>query len=583
MYRRISQVFINDLLACTDIVHVIGNRINLQKKGKNFYACCPFHIEEHASFVVNNEKQFYYCFGCGSRGNAIDFLMHYDRLNFIETIEELAINHGLNIIYEKNIPTDINDTFSRQSFYDLMKKIATYYQYNLNQELAIHARKYINSRGFTKEITNDFMIGYALPGWQNLIKHFAISNKQINLLMKLGMIVKNAQNKLYDIFRDRIIFPIRDKRGRIISFGGRAIRNNIPKYLNSPDSEIFHKRYYLYGLYEINKHHDKKNCLLLVEGYTDVVTLAQFGIHYSVATLGTATTGEQIQLLFRYTDTIICCYDGDNAGYNAAWCTLKKSLSHMKDGRQMRFMFLPKGEDPDSLIRKEGKTAFEVRLKKAIPFCSFMFNRLISQVDLNTVDGKAHFSMLAIPLIIKVPGSMMSIYLRQEFGKKVGILNDSQLDKVIFLNKKINNVISPTIKHTTMRLLIALLLQNPTLSRFVPNLEKLKKINLCGLSLFIDIVKICNENPTSTTAQLIEIYRGTNFMRPLEILASWNHMVVDEAIEKVFQDALTNLYDTVIKHRLEKLIARSRIKILSAKDKHELWSLNQALSKKINI
>lgn len=581
MAGRIPRVFINDLLARTDIVELIDARVKLKKQGKNYHACCPFHNEKTPSFTVNGEKQFYHCFGCGAHGNAIDFLMNYDRLEFVESIEELATSHGLDVPYEAGNGPSQMERHQRQSLYQLMENLNGFYQQSLQQSSAQSARDYLEHRGLSADIINHFSIGYAPAGWDNVLKRFGKQPEDRESLMEAGVLVSNDKGRVYDRFRERVMFPIRDKRGRVIGFGGRVLGSDTPKYLNSPETPVFHKGRQLYGLYEALKNHPEPKRLLVVEGYMDVVALAQFGVDYAVASLGTSTTAEHIQLLFRSTDNVICCYDGDRAGREAAWRALETALPYMNDGRQLRFMFLPDGEDPDTLVRQEGKAAFETRMEQAMPLSSFLFDSLLPQVDLSSRDGKARLSTLALPLITQIPGETLRIYMRQALGNKLGILDDSQLEKLMPKQAPGGSApVAPPLKRTTMRVLVALLIQNPQLATLVPSLDGLAESKIAGLPLFIELVTRCNENPGLTTGQLLELYRGTNFSQTLETLAVWNHMIVDEESEAVFQDSLASVYDSALEERLEFLIARERTHGLSTDERRELWALSQAFAKK---
>ena len=583
MAGRIPRVFINDLLARTDIVDLIDARVKLKKQGKNYHACCPFHNEKTPSFTVNGEKQFYHCFGCGAHGNAIDFLMNYDRLEFVESIEELATLYGLEVPYESGTGPSQLERHQRQSLYQLMTGLSEYYQQSLSHNQAAGAREYLAQRGLSDEVIKHFSIGFAPAGWDHALKRFGRSQEDRQSLSDAGMLVTNDQGRSYDRFRERIMFPIHDKRGRVIGFGGRVLGDALPKYLNSPETDIFHKGRQLYGLYEAQKHHPEPAKLLVVEGYMDVVALAQFGIDYAVASLGTSTTPEHIQLLFRTTDNVICCYDGDRAGREAAWRALETALPYMNDGRQLRFMFLPDGEDPDTLVRKEGKQAFEARMEQAMPLSAFLFDTLMPQVDLRSPDGRAQLSTLALPLISQVPGETLRIYLRQELGNKLGILDDSQLEKL--LPKQGENAKpprQPQLKRTTMRILIGLLIQNPELATMVPSLEGLGNSELPGFTLFVELVGTCVAHPGLTTGQLLELYRGTKFSQSLETLATWNHMIVEDEVETMFKDSLASMYDAALERRLEYLIARERTHGLDANERREYWFLNQEFAKKPN-
>jgi len=581
MAGRIPRVFINDLLARTDIVDLIDARVKLKKQGKNYHACCPFHHEKTPSFTVNGEKQFYHCFGCGAHGNAVDFLMNYDRLEFVETIEELATMHGLEVPYEAGTgPTQI-ERHQRQSLYQLMEQLSAFYQQSLQQSSGAPARSYLQQRGLSDDVIRHFAIGFAPAGWDNALKRFGRDADSRRALNDAGMLVTNDQGRSYDRFRERVMFPIRDKRGRVIAFGGRVLGDGMPKYLNSPETEVFHKGRQLYGLYEAQQNHPNLQRLLVVEGYMDVVALAQFGIDYAVASLGTSTTAEHIQLLFRATDNVVCCYDGDRAGREAAWRALETALPYLNDGRQLRFMFLPDGEDPDTLVRKEGKEAFEQRMEQAQPLSTFLFESLLPQVDLSSPDGRAKLSTLALPLITQVPGETLRLYLRQELGNKLGLLDDSQLDKLMPKQaENANPYQAPQLKRTTMRILIGLLVQNPQLATLIPSLEGLEQTKQAGLPLFVELVQTCLAQPGLTTGQLLELYRDNEFSQQLETLATWNHMIVEDMVEQTFLDTLASLYDSVLEQRLETLIAQARTRGLSAEEREEVRSLNQVLAKK---
>ncbi|WP_284601615.1 DNA primase [Dickeya dadantii] len=583
MAGRIPRVFINDLLARTDIVDLIDARVKLKKQGKNYHACCPFHHEKTPSFTVNGDKQFYHCFGCGAHGNAIDFLMNYDRLEFVESIEELAAMHSLEVPYEAGTgPTQL-ERHQRQSLYELMEQLSAFYQHTLNQPAGTPAREYLSRRGLSDEVIRQFAIGCTPPGWDNALKRFGRSSENRTTLTDAGMLVTNDNGRTYDRFRDRVMFPIRDKRGRVIAFGGRVMGDGMPKYLNSPETEIFHKGRQLYGLYEAQQKNPELKRLLVVEGYMDVVALAQFGIDYAVASLGTSTTADHIQLLFRATDQVVCCYDGDRAGRDAAWRALETALPYLDDGRQLRFMFLPDGEDPDTLVRQEGKAAFEQRIEQAMPLSAFLFDSLLQQVDMSTPDGRAKLSTLALPLIGQVPGETLRLYLRQQLGNKLGLLDDSQLDRLLpKAAEQTSSYQPPRLKVTTMRILIGLLVQNPRLSAEVPELalNGVEENKVAGLELFLDLVKTCNESPGMNMGLLLEKYRESKYRKQLETLASWDHMIEEEELEEKFRVSLAELYDQLLQLRMDTLIARERTHGLSTNERKELWSLQLALTRK---
>ncbi|MDU5503000.1 MAG: DNA primase [Enterobacter sp.] len=572
MAGRIPRVFINDLLARTDIVDLIDARVKLKKQGKNYHACCPFHNEKTPSFTVNGEKQFYHCFGCGAHGNAVDFLMNYDKLEFVETVEELAAMHNLEVPYEAGSGPSQIERHQRQTLYQLMDGLNSFYQQSLKHSAAEPARQYLNKRGLSDDVIARFAIGYAPPGWDNVLKRFGGNSEDRKSLIDAGMLVTNDQGRSYDRFRERVMFPIRDKRGRVIGFGGRVLGDALPN---------FHKGRQLYGLYEAQQDNAEPPRLLVVEGYMDVVALAQYDINYAVASLGTSTTADHIQLLFRVTNNVICCYDGDRAGRDAAWRALETALPYMTDGRQLRFMFLPDGEDPDTLVRKEGKAAFEARMEQAQPLSTFLFNSLMPQVDLSTPDGRAQLSTLALPLISQVPGETLRIYLRQELGNKLGILDDSQLERLMPKQAE-NGAVrpAPQLKRTTMRILIGLLVQNPELAPQVPSLAGLNHEKLPGLGLFSELVNTCLSQPGLTTGQLLEHYRGTKEAATLEKLSMWDDIADKDIAEKTFTDSLNHMFDSMLELRQEELIARERTHGLSSEERRELWMINQELAKK---
>lgn len=580
MAGRIPRVFISDLLARTDIVDLIDARVKLKKQGKNWHACCPFHNEKTPSFTVNGEKQFYHCFGCGAHGNAIDFLMNYDKLEFVETVEELAAMHNLEVPFEAGSGPSQIERHQRQNLYQLMDGLNDFYQHSLISPSAEPARQYLEKRGLSADIIQRFTIGFAPPGWDNALKRFGSNGDNRKLLLDAGMLVNNDQGRTYDRFRYRVMFPIRDKRGRVIGFGGRVLGNDTPKYLNSPETDIFHKGRQLYGLYEAQQHNVEPPRLLVVEGYMDVVALAQYGINYAVASLGTSTTADHIHMLFRATNNVICCYDGDRAGREAAWRTLETAMPYMTDGRQLRFMFLPDGEDPDTLVRKEGKDAFEARMEHAQPLSMFLFNSLLPQVDLSSPDGSTQLAALALPLISQVPGDAHRIQLRQTLGLKLGIFDDTQLDRLM-LKQAESGAVRPSqqLKQTPMRILIGLLVQNPGLASLVPSLNGLNQTKRPGLGLFIELVSTCVTQPGLTTGQLLEHYRNTNEYTTLEKLSVWND-IKDENVEKMFTDTLNSIFDSMLILRQEELIARDRTHGLSNEERREFWEIRQSLEKK---
>ncbi len=421
--------FIDDVLSRTDIVDIIEPRVALKKAGQNYTGLCPFHNEKTPSFSVSQDKQFYYCFGCQATGSALKFLMEFERLDFVEAVEMLARRLGLDVPNDGPARSgEVNRR--RKDLYDILARSGEWYCQALKEDPGRErAVEYLKNRGLTGEIARDFKLGFAPPGWDNLYGKLAVSNHDRELLIESGMVIDSREdNKTWDRFRDRIMFPIRDLRGRIIAFGGRIIGDGKPKYLNSPETPVFHKGRELYGLYEARKRNAKLTRILVVEGYMDVVALAQFGVSYSVATLGTSTTREHIERLFRLVPQIIFCFDGDDAGRNAAWKALEVVLEAMSDGRSARFLFLPDGEDPDSLIRKEGRDRFELEISRSTSLESFFYEHLEEGLETASMEGKAALSKAAMPLIRSIPEGVFKQLMLDELSTRTGLAPERLLD-----------------------------------------------------------------------------------------------------------------------------------------------------------
>lgn len=575
MKGTIPRSFIDDLIARTDIVELINHRVKLKKAGREYHACCPFHHEKTPSFSVSPSKQFYHCFGCGAHGNVISFLMEYDKLEFPEAIEELAALHGLEVPRENLRQSDSRSPQvgykAKRDLYGLLSEITQFYQQNLQQD--IPSQSYLQQRGLSPEIIARFEIGFAPNAYDAVLRKFGKNSEEVQKLRDTGMLSESESGRIYDKFRNRIMFPIRDKRGRVIAFGGRVMGDERPKYLNSPESATYHKGNELYGLYQALQVNENPQYLFVVEGYMDVVALAQFGVENAVASLGTATTGEQIQQMFRVTEQIICCYDGDRAGRDAAWRAFENALPYLYDGRQLKFIFLPDGEDPDTFVRSQGKSGFEQYLQEnAKSLSDFLFDSLLVQVDLSSKEGKSKLASLAIPLINRIPGEMLRVYLRNILGQKLGILDPSQLEALLpnRLQVKQEAPKAQGIKRTPMRLLIALLLQNPDLVKHVPDLTPLKELDEAGFDLFGELVQVCREQVGVSMGALLEHWRDTPNYTILERLAGWDHLVSDENLEKEFIETLSFLYTKLVEKRVEVLIAKERTQGLSDEEKQEL-------------
>ncbi len=424
MAGLIPQPFIDDMLARLDIVEVISNRMQLRKAGRNYQGLCPFHKEKSPSFSVSPDKQFYYCFGCGASGNAVSFVMNFEHLDFPGTVESLARTLGLDVPHENASKASLQKRKQQATLFDILEEVNQWFHRRLESHAeASMAQRYISQRGLDKAIIERFGIGYAPSGWDNQLQKFGTNAERQQQLLDTGMLIKNEDSdKIYDRFRERIMFPIRDTRGRVIGFGGRVIGDGTPKYLNSPETEIFHKGRELYGLYEAKQASLDLPRLLVVEGYMDVVALAQNGLNYAVATLGTATTKEHMEKLFKQTKEVVFCFDGDKAGRRAAWRALESTLPVINDGAQVRFMFLPQGEDPDSMVRQEGPDAFSQRIRQeALTFDNYFFRHLAEDIDMQTMDGRARLAKMAQPYLQQVPEGVLKQLLMNRLAEQTGL------------------------------------------------------------------------------------------------------------------------------------------------------------------
>lgn len=422
--KMIPQSFIQELLNRVDIVEVVERCVPLKKAGANYQACCPFHTEKTPSFTVSPSKQFYHCFGCGAHGSAVGFVMEYRGLNFVEAVKELAAASGMTVP-ETHDPGPRTQSKEGVDLYAVMQEATRYYRGEIKK--SERAIAYLKNRGLSGEIAARFGIGYAPAGWQNLAAEF--SDYTSSALVETGLVVQGDDGRRYDRFRDRIMFPIVNPRGMIVGFGGRVLDQGEPKYLNSPETPLFEKGREVYGLYQARRAIREAGKVLVVEGYMDVVGLAQHGIEYAVATLGTATTPFHVQKLLKQTDEVIYCFDGDEAGRRAAWRALENSLGQLVDGKHVGFLFLPEGEDPDTYIRKFGKPAFENLLGQVIPLSSFLLKELTSRVDLATTEGRAQLLKDARPLVTQVAAPMLSLLLRKRLSELAGI-GQGELDAI---------------------------------------------------------------------------------------------------------------------------------------------------------
>ncbi|HEY3643786.1 MAG TPA: DNA primase [Gammaproteobacteria bacterium] len=577
---RIPQHFIEELLGRTDIVELIDKRVPLKKQGREFAACCPFHNEKSASFYVSPVKQFYHCFGCGAHGTALSFLIEYDHMEFREAVQELASMAGMEVPQEQG-ESQVQGV-SKAPLYEVLDKAASFYKERLkDSQVAID---YLKGRGLTGEIARDFGLGFAPAGWDNLLKAVGKDEATVKALHETGMLIeKPGEHPFHDRFRERIMFPIRDRAGRIIGFGGRVIVKEEPKYLNSPETPLFHKGNELYGLYEACQALRNIPRLVVVEGYMDVVALAQYGVRYAVATLGTSTTADHLKKLFRVTPEVVFCFDGDRAGRAAAWRALENALPEAQDGRTIRFLFLPDGEDPDTLVRKEGQEEFERRIaREAIPLSAYLLDSLSAQTDMKTPDGRARLVHLAAPHFNRLPAGVFREMLRKELGN----LAQMEPGKLTMLNQ-------PTVERDVARrtggplptrssgrpsmlspveMAISCLLHHPALGLLAGDPQDLGGSG--ELDLLRALLVFAQSGPHMNEALILEHWReDPEAWAKLNRVAQADVPLPEEGLDKQFLAYLAQFRGAGSQNRLNELIAESKKRPLNGTEKAEMAQL----------
>lgn len=587
MAARIPERFISDLLARIDIVELIDGFVPLKKMGKDFKACCPFHEEKTPSFTVSQVKQFYHCFGCGAHGTAIGFLLEYERMGFREAVEELAKRAGMTIPVEAQEPAPaVNDSLPK--LLDVLEKANKYYQRQLREHpQAQLAVDYLKNRGLTGEIAARFGLGFAPDAWDGLLRAVGTDSGQQQALFQAGLVIKKDTGGYYDRFRARVMFPIHDYRGRIVGFGGRIIAAGEPKYLNSPETPLFHKGRELYGLFGARDAIKREQRVLVVEGYMDVVALAQFDIDYAVAALGTATTRDHVERLFRHAPEVVFCFDGDRAGREAAWRALENVLPSLHDGRQVSFLFLPDGEDPDSLVRKEGAAAFGARVRAAQSLPDYVFQTLCARVDLGRLDGRARLIEIAKPLFKDLaPGAFTSLMVSR-------LAELSRMDRA-----EVERLLTgkpPPAKTTngrggrgvTRRSLVSsavgLLLQHPELVRHVPLLVPLRTLDVPGIPLFLTLCELLQQEPNLTTGAILERFKDSDHSQSLAKLATWDYPDLIPDVTREFIELIDRLLKLALTHAIETVSNKLRATGLTNGERGALQQeLRELLAKKQN-
>ncbi|WP_460831827.1 DNA primase [Lysobacter humi (ex Lee et al. 2017)] len=572
---RIPDAFIDDLLARTDIVEVVGSRVPLKRQGKEFSARCPFHDERSPSFTVSPVKQFYHCFGCGAHGTAISFLMNFDRLEFLDAVEELAKRVGM------EVPRETQQRAADPQLvelYAVLDSATTFYREQLRA--TDKARDYFDRRGVDESIRAKFQLGYAPDGFEALKNALGTSPQRLALLERAGLFSKNDSGRVYDKFRDRVMFPIHDRRGRPIAFGGRVIEKDAsPKYLNSPETRLFSKGRELYGLWQVRGANQKIERLIVVEGYMDVIALFQHGVPQAVATLGTATTPDHAELLFRNAPDVYFCFDGDRAGRGAAWKAVESVLPRMKDGRQAFFLFLPEGEDPDTIVRSEGREGFDARLAGATPLSQFLFDSLAADVNLGTLEGKGRLAERAKPLLAQIPDGAFADLMRQRLTELTGVGARAAGPETHVPVQRARNAAgrgAPPPKQSLVRSAILRLLHLPSVALDVASPPAFAGLQQPGVPLLVELIGLVHARPDIGAAALVELFAGREEHEPLQKLMVQTLPGIDRKWREEFVDTVQLLERAALEQRRDELkgkLAELGYGGMSAAEKDELKAL----------
>jgi DNA primase len=572
MSGKIPQEFIDELLTRIDIVEVIDRRVPLKKAGRDFTARCPFHEERTPSFTVSPNKQFYHCFGCGANGSAISFLMNFAHLEFRDAVDELAMSIGLEVPTDKGRQPEYR---ASPTLLQLIIEANIWFKKQLRQHpSAKEAISYLKNRGITGEMAAHFELGFAPKSRDTLVNIAKGKPEQLPLLVKAGLISRGDSGDYYDRFRSRVIFPIHDSRNRVVGFGGRILGEGEPKYLNSPETPVFHKGAELYNLNRARASIAKNKFSFVVEGYTDVLSLTQHGIDNSVATLGTATTPTHLKRLFRLAPSIIFCFDGDRAGRDAAWKALEIALPELEGRRQARFLFLPDGEDPDSLVQKQGAKAFQQLAKEATPLPDFLFNFLTKETDLKQWDGGAGLADLAQPLLNKVPDGPLRELMQVRLVELSGVHRYTG-----------STVVAPRQRHTEnssqgrlspLATAVSLLVQYPYLAKEMTLPELLAfedETANKGSKLLKEIHAIVSEYPDISSAVLVERFRDQDNFRALQNLAARNHLLEEDEVASFYRETIATIEQQAVSSAITELLRRSNNSGLDQAGKEKLAAL----------
>lgn len=564
----IPKAFIQDLLSRLDIVDIVGRHIALQKRGQAHLACCPFHQEKTPSFNVNQKKQFYHCFGCGESGDAIAFLMAYERLSFVEAVEKLAQQAGVQVPHRVSESKDP----LRTDKIALLNQVVKLYQAALRQNEP--AKAYLKQRGLDDKVAH-FKLGFAPPGWDNLLRQLPSSQQD---LTATGMLIERDQGGHYDRFRNRIMFPIFNRQGDCIAFGGRVIDEGSPKYLNSPETTLFQKSYELYGLYQVLAQHRDVLDITIVEGYMDVLALVQQGYDRVVATLGTATTAQHLEILYRYTNTVIFCFDGDAAGRKAAWRALSHCCSVLQDGREAKFVFLDQEDDPDSFIRREGLAKWQQKVNAALSAGQFLFTQLRQDISIRTLEGRAKFAQKATPILKTIPSLTLQSLLLDELAKitRLDMATIRQYLEPAAIATP-NTQPAPSRRYRSslnrMQLACAFLLQHPELIKHIKHTHWLSRLDGVEANWLLQLVELLQEHEFSSAAQVLVNYQGEDTYQALSDLACYPLLCPESGIETEFKDLLLALRKSSVDVEIAELMQKAAENALSLNEKTLLQNL----------
>lgn len=568
---QIPEAFIEELIARVDIVELINSYVPLRKAGTNYVACCPFHAEKTPSFNVSPKLQRFHCFGCGLSGNAIHFVRQFQHVEFVDSVKILAEHTGLTIPQS----AAVESKFAKyRDLYQINQLATRYFQEEFAEKKYQDMHQYVQQRHLNPEVIKRFIVGYAPQSWDGLFNYLRQQQVPEAEMLSLGLLSRNDQGRVYDKFRHRLMFPIRDKRGQVVGFGGRALDDTLPKYLNSPQTPIFHKSEVLYGIYELLQAGQKQNSIIVVEGYLDVISLAQMGISNAVATLGTALTPAHVKRLYRDAQHLIFCFDGDLAGRNAAWKGLTAALPHLSEGQRASFLFLPEGHDPDSLVRAEGADAFKTRLQNAIDASQYLFNHLKADVDLATIEGRSQLIKRVTPLIESVPSPVVQDMLFEQLALHTRTSSHTMKannQQTVQLNP---NVARGSLKpRSPVQIALMLILKHPEYALLPLDLVALTQSNQKGVPLLIAIIEFLQRETGLSCEDIVDAWAENADGPVLAKLAKMTLMIPEEVHQMEFLATIDHIIGRNPEQEVNRLFKKLANEGLTALEQQQLQQL----------